>query len=50
MKSRRRRGKNLRGDFAGMINGEVVTIDGERLTEEDWQSLKPRRRKSAEPR
>ena len=43
--------------FAGYINGEVVTIDGgewlqgagqfnflERLTEEDWQSLKPKKK------
>ena len=47
----------LLSDFAGYINGEVVTIDGgewlqgagqfnflERLTEEDWQSLKPKRK------
>ena len=47
----------LLSDFAGYINGEVVTIDGgewlqgagqfnflERLTEEDWQSLKPKKK------
>jgi len=47
----------LLSDFTGYINGEVVTIDGgewlqgagqfnflERLTEEDWQSLKPKKK------
>jgi len=47
----------LLSDFAGYINGEAVTIDGgewlqgagqfnflERLTDEDWQSLKPKKK------
>jgi NAD(P)-dependent dehydrogenase (short-subunit alcohol dehydrogenase family) len=47
----------LLSGFAGYINGEVVTIDGgewlqgagqfnflERLSEEDWQSLKPKKK------
>ncbi len=47
----------LLSDFAGYINGEAVTIDGgewlqgagqfnflDRLTEEDWQALRPKRK------
>jgi NAD(P)-dependent dehydrogenase (short-subunit alcohol dehydrogenase family) len=47
----------LLSDFAGYINGEVVTIDGgewlqgagqfnflERLTDADWEALKPRKK------
>jgi NAD(P)-dependent dehydrogenase (short-subunit alcohol dehydrogenase family) len=46
----------LLSDFAGYINGEVVTIDGgewlqgagqfnflDRLTDEDWASLRPKK-------